>query len=82
MIITWVLYWPETLPPALAFPAAEAHGKGWLVLPDSATDPSSGKRHPDQLGQGQWFSGLYEGLSVFFCFFVIKKKKTSLIPLC
>ena len=53
MIITWVLYWPETLPPASAFPAAEARGKGWLGLPGAATDASSGPRHPDRLGQGQ-----------------------------
>lgn len=56
MISTRVLYWPETLPPASAFPAAEARGNGQSVVPNSATEPSSGRQHPVRLGQRQLVS--------------------------
>lgn len=79
MIITWVLYWPETLPPASAFPAAEAGAKGCLGC---QTQPQI-RAGTSGIQMGwvgvSWSSGLCEGLDVFFCFFVIKKKKKQLL---
>lgn len=61
MIITWVLYWPETLPPASAFPAAEAGGKGCLGCQTQGQIRAVASSVQIGRVRVSWFSGLCEG---------------------